>query len=85
MNVLVEGLNFVLPPVKLNCENHLNLFQLLFRHVTKLTVPYNVSERLKSEIVKIEIFSSYGNYSFWDELNISKAEPVALKGLSTNK
>ena len=27
----------------------------------------------------------YDNYSFWDELNISKEEHVALKDLSTNK
>ena len=40
-------------------------------------------ERLKVEI-KREVFSSYDNYSFWDELNISKEEHVALKGLSTN-
>ena len=41
-------------------------------------------ERLKVEI-KGEAFSSYDNYSFWDELNISKEEHVALKGLSANK
>ena len=40
-------------------------------------------ERLKVEI-KREAFSSYDNYSFWDELNISKEEHVALKGLSAN-
>ena len=40
-------------------------------------------ERLKVEI-KREAFSSYDNYSFWDELNINKEENVALKGLSAN-
>ena len=44
----------------------------------------NILERLKVEI-KGEAFSSYDNYSFWDELNISKEEHVALKGLSANK
>ena len=44
----------------------------------------NILERLKVEI-KGEAFSSYDNYSFWDELNISKEEHVTLKGLSANK
>ena len=33
----------------------------------------------------IEAFSSYANYSLWDEIIISKKEQVALQGLSTNK
>ena len=40
-------------------------------------------EWVKVEI-KREAFSSYDNYSFRDELNISKEEHVALKGLSAN-
>ena len=40
-------------------------------------------KRLKVQI-KREAFSSYDNYSFWDELNISKEEHLALKRLSTN-
>ena len=38
---------------------------------------------MKVEINR-EAFSSYDNYSFWDELNISKEEHVALKGLFAN-
>ena len=49
-----------------------------------LPVSGNILERLRVEI-KREAFSLYDNYSFWDELNISKEEHVALKGLSTNK
>ena len=56
----------------------------MFRDVAKLLVSDNILERLKVEI-KREVFSSYDNYSFWDELNISKEEHVALKGLSANK
>ena len=62
---------------------HLTPFELLFRDVAKLPVSDNILERLKVEI-KRETFSSYHNYSFWDELNISKEEHVALKGLSAN-
>ena len=81
--VLVRGLNFALPPVKLNYADYLTPFELLFRDVSKLPVSDNILERLKVEI-KREAFSSYDNYSFWDELNISKEEHLALKGLSTN-
>ena len=72
-NVLARGLNFALPPVKLNYGDYLTPFELLFRDVTKLPVPENILERLKVEI-KREAFSSYDNYSFWTELNISKEE-----------
>ena len=81
--VLVRGLNFALPPVRLNYADDLTPFELLFRDVAKLPVSDNILERLKAEIKK-EAFSSYDNYSFWDELNISKGEHVALKGLSAN-
>ena len=38
-------------------------------------------ERLKAEIER----QAFLSYSFWDELNISMEELVALKGLSANK
>ena len=71
-------------PVKLNYSDYLTPFELLSRDVAKLPVSDNILERLKVEI-KREVFSSYDNYSFWDELNISKEEHVTLKGLSANK
>ena len=37
-NVLARGLNFALPPVKLNYGDYLIPFELLFRDVTKLPV-----------------------------------------------
>ena len=83
-NVLAKGLNFALPPVKLNYGDYLTPFELLFRDVTKLSVPENILEQLKLEI-KREAFSSYDNYSFWNELNISKEEHKALQSLSSNK
>ena len=70
--------------MKLNYRNYLTPFELLSQDVAKLPVSDNILERLKVEI-KREVFSSYDNYSFWDELNISKEEHVTLKGLSANK
>ena len=56
---------------------------MFFRDVAKLPVSDNILERVKVKI-KREAFSSYDNYSFWDELNISKEEHVTLKCLSAN-
>ena len=70
--------------MKLNYGDYLTPFELLFRDAAKLPVSNDILEQLKVEIKK-EAFSSYGNYSFWDELNISKQEHVALKDLSANK
>ena len=40
--VLVGGLNFALPPVKLNYANNLTPFELLFRDVAKIPVSDNI-------------------------------------------
>ena len=70
--------------MKLNYGDYLTPCELLFRDVTKLPVPDNIQEWLKAEI-KRDVFSSYDNYNFWDELSISKEEHLALKSLFTNK
>ena len=44
-NVLVKGLIFALPLVKLNYGDYLTPFELLFRNVTKLLVLDNILER----------------------------------------
>ena len=49
--VLVRGLNFALPPVKLNYRDYLTPFELLFRDVSiKPPVSDNILDRLKVEI-----------------------------------
>ena len=40
-------------------------------------------EKVKTEIKKG--YSSFDNYNFWNELNISREEFLALKSLSSNK
>ena len=42
-NEVVRGLNFALAPVKLNHGDYLTPFELLFRDVTKIPVPDNIS------------------------------------------
>ena len=82
--VSVRRSNFALSPVKLNYRDYLTPFELLFRDVAKLSVFDNILERLNVQI-KREAFSSYDNYKFWDELNISKKRHAALTGLFANK
>lgn len=77
-NVFDWNWNFVFLLVKFNYKNYLSFFELLFWHVTQLPISDNISEQLKVE-AKREGFSSYNNYIFWDELNISQEEHVALK------
>ena len=41
-------------------------------------------EKVKTKSKK-EAYSSFDNYNFWNELNISKEEFLELKGFSSNK
>ena len=59
-------------------------FELFYREIRKVPIEDNELKKLKTEI-KREAYSSFDNYNFWNELNISKEEYLALKGLSSNK
>ena len=59
-------------------------FELFYREIRKLSIEDHELEKVKTEIKK-EAYSSFDNYNFWNELNISKEEFLALKGLSSNK
>ena len=82
--LLAKGLNYALPPTKLNYGNYMTPFELFYREIRKLTIEDHELEKVKTEIKK-EAYSSFDNYNFWNELNISKEEFLALKGLSGNK
>ena len=59
-------------------------FELFCREIRKLPIEDHELEKVKTAIKK-EAYSSFDNYNFWNELNISKEEFLALKGLSSNK
>ena len=59
-------------------------FVLFYREIRKLPIEDHQLEKVKTEIKKAA-YSSFDNYNFWSELNISKEEYLALKGLPTNK
>ena len=82
--VLAKGLNFALPPKKLNYTDYLTPYELLFRDIKELSVDDNILERVKIDMKKI-CFSSFENFKFKDELNVTPDELKALKDLSSPK
>ena len=79
--VLAKGLNFALPPKKLNYADYLTPYELLFRDIKELSVDDSILERVKVDMKKI-CLSSFENFKFKDELNITPDELKALKDLS---
>ena len=82
--VLAKGLNFALPPKKLNYPHYLTPYELLFRDIKELSVDDSILERVKVDMKKI-CLSSFENFKFKDELNITPDELKALKDLSSRK
>ena len=82
--ILAKGLNFALPPKRLNYADYLTPHELLFRDIKELSVDDNILERVKIDMKKI-CFSSFENFKFKDELNITPDELKALKDLSSRK
>ena len=82
--VLAKGLNFALPPKKLNYADYLTPYEFVFRDIKKLSVDDSILERIKIDMKKI-CFSSFENFKFKDELNITPDELKALKDLSSRK
>ena len=82
--VLAKGLNFALPPKKLNYADYLTPYELLFRDIKELSVDDSILERIKVDMKKIYL-SSFENFKFKDELNITPDELKALKDLSSCK
>ena len=82
--LLAKGLNYALPPIRLNYGDYMRPFELFYREIRKLSIEDHELEKGKTEIKK-EAHSSCDNYHFCNELNISKDELLAFKGLSSNK
>ena len=82
--ILAKGLNIPLPPIKLNYGDYITPLEPFYRKIRKLPTEDHELEKVKTEIKK-EVHSLFDNYNFWNELNISKEEFLALKGLSSNK
>ena len=82
--VLAKGLNFALPPKKLNYADYLTPCEFLFRDINELSVDDSILDRVKVDMKKI-CLSSFENFKFKDELNITSDELKSLKNLSSRK
>ena len=51
--VQAKGLNFALPPKKLNCADYLTPYEPLFRYIKKLSVGDSILQRVKVDMKKI--------------------------------
>ena len=69
--LLAKGINYALPLIKLNYGNYMTPLELFYREIRKLPIEDHELEKVKTEIKK-EVYSSFDNYNFWNELNISK-------------
>ena len=69
--LLVKGLNYALPPIKLKYGDYMKPVELFYCEIRKLSNEDYELEKVKTEIKK-EAYSSFDNYNFWNELNISK-------------
>ena len=61
--LFVKGLNFPVPPPKLNSAEYLAPYELMFRDVKNLSVEDDILDRIKIDLKKICI-SSLDRYKF---------------------
>ena len=77
---LIKGLNFAVPPQKLDYLDYLAPHELMFRDVKNLSVEDNI----KIDLKKI-CFSSLNRYKFQDKINLTKEEMQVLRDLSSRE
>ena len=61
--LLAKGLNYALPPIKLNYGDYMTSFELFYREIRKLPIEDHELEKVKTEVKK-EAYSSFNNYNF---------------------
>ena len=83
-SLLAKGLNFSIPPSKLDFANHMTPFELLFKEMKRCDLSHLKLDILKVDLKKIA-YGSFKKYNFLRELNLSQEEYNSLKKLSSNK
>ena len=82
--LLCKGLNFAIPPDKLEYADFLLLFELLYRDIQNLDVT-DQKKKLLNARIKDSALSSFISYNKNSApLNLTKAEFASLKSLSKN-
>ena len=82
--LLCKGLNFAIPPKRLDYADHMLSFELLFRDINKSKIPDENKEFIKSRL-KDSAYTSFRSYNYKSEINLTKKEQVALNNLSNNE
>ena len=62
--VLTKGLNFALPPKKLNYADYLTPYELLFGDINELSFDDSILERVKVDMKKL-CLSSFENFKYY--------------------
>ena len=83
-SLLAKGLNFALPPRKLNFADNMTPFEFLYKVVKDSDVSHHDLDILKVDLKKVA-FSSFKRYNFLKEINLSQPEFQALKKLKSNR
>ena len=72
-NLLCKGLNFSIPPKRLDYEDHMLPFELLFRDINKNEMLNEDKEFLKTRL-KDSAFTSFRSYNYNSDINLTKNE-----------
>ena len=72
-SLLRRGLNFSIPPKRLDYADHLLPFELLFRDINKNEMPNKDREFIKTRL-KDSAFTSFRSYNFNSEINLTENE-----------
>ena len=79
-SLLCKGLNFSIPPKRLDYADHMLPFELLFRDINKNETPNEDKELIETRL-KASTFTSFWSYDYKKEINLTKNEGLALNNL----
>ena len=77
-SLLCKGLNFSIPPKRLDYADHMLPFEFLFSDIDENEMPNEVKEFLKIRL-KDSAFTSFQSYNYNSEINLTRNERLALK------
>ena len=83
-SLLCKGLNFSIPPKRLDYPDHMLPFEFLFSDIDEKEMPNEVKEFLKIRL-KDSALTSFQSYNYNSEINLTRNERLALNNLSNNK
>ena len=77
-SLFCKGLNFAIPPKRLDYADYMLPSELLFRDINKNEMPNEDKKFIKSRL-KDSAFTSFQSYNYNGEINLTKKERLGLK------